>query len=179
MASTSGTHNISKRRLQVTYVVMAIILVMFIARLFSLQIIEGDYYQALADENRFSNVNIAAPRGVIYDRMGVQLVSNIPAFNVYITAAYLPDSQAEQQAIFQTISDLTGVPLDQDGPPAAPCVPGRGILQLVLEGSTNKPYDPSPATSIRIPHACCVRCRWTCRALAWTPFRCASIRRVN
>jgi penicillin-binding protein 2 len=144
MASTSGTHNISKRRLQVTYVVMAIILVMFIARLFSLQIIEGDYYQALADENRFSNVNIAAPRGVIYDRMGVQLVSNIPAFNVYITAAYLPDSQAEQQAIFQTISDLTGVPLDQDGPPAAPCVPGRGILQLVLEGSTNKPYDPWP-----------------------------------
>jgi penicillin-binding protein 2 len=144
MANTAGTRNIDRRRLQLTYFIMAILLVMFIARLFSLQIIEGDYYRGLADENRFSNVNIAAPRGVIYDRNGVQLVRNIPAFNVYITAAYLPDSEAEQEIIFHQISDLTGVPLDQEGPPAAPCVPGRGVRQLVLEGSTNKPYDPWP-----------------------------------
>jgi penicillin-binding protein 2 len=144
MADTTGTGNINKRRLQITYAAMGILLVLFIGRLFSLQIVQGQYYQELADENRFSNVNIPSPRGVIYDRNDVQLVRNIPAFNVYITAAYLPDSEAEQEAIFQTISDLTGVPWDQDADPAAPCLSDMGILQLVLEGSTNWPYDPWP-----------------------------------
>lgn len=61
-----------------------------------------------------------------------------------VTPALLPDSNAEQEMIYKRISDLTGVPLDQDGPPAAPCVPGRGVLQLVDEGRTNRPFDAWP-----------------------------------
>ncbi|MGD8813248.1 MAG: penicillin-binding protein 2 [Anaerolineales bacterium] len=144
MANASGSRHVPRWRLQVTYGLMAAITILFLGRLISLQIIQGDYYRELADENRFTNVNIAAPRGVIYDRNGFQLVNNIPSYNVYITAAYLPDSEAEQELIFERISELTGVPIDQEGPPAAPCVPGRGIKQLVLEGSTNRPYDPWP-----------------------------------
>ena len=61
-----------------------------------------------------------------------------------VTPALLPDSNAEQELIYKRISDLTGVPLDQEGPPAAPCVPGRGVLQLVEEGRTNRPFDAWP-----------------------------------
>ena len=61
-----------------------------------------------------------------------------------IIPALLPDNPAEVEAIYQRLSDLTGVPIDQEGPPAAPCVQGRGILQLVLEGETNRPYDSWP-----------------------------------
>jgi penicillin-binding protein 2 len=136
-----GNSNIPHWRLRLTYATMAIILVFFVGRLFILQILEGAYYQDLADQNRFITVNIAAPRGVIYDRNGYQLVGNIPSFNVMITPAFLPDSEAEIEAIYRRLSELTGVPVDQEGPPAAPCVPGRGIRQLVLEGSTNRPYD--------------------------------------
>ncbi|GAG29391.1 unnamed protein product, partial [marine sediment metagenome] len=136
--------NIPSWRLRLTYIVMGLILVVYAGRLFYLQIIEGAYYQAQADENRFINISIPAPRGVIYDRNGVLLVRNIPAFNVMITPALLPDSPAETEAIYRRLSDLTGVPIDQEGPPAAPCVPGRGILQLVLEGWTNRPYDAWP-----------------------------------
>jgi penicillin-binding protein 2 len=136
-----GNSNIPLWRLRLTYATMAIILVFFVGRLFILQILEGAYYQDLADQNRFLTVNIAAPRGVIYDRNGYQLVGNIPSFNVMITPAFLPDSDAEIEAIYRRLSELTGVPVDQEGPPAAPCVPGRGIRQLVLEGSTNRPYD--------------------------------------
>ncbi len=128
-------------RLRLTYAVMAFILVFFVGRLFMLQILEGAYYQDLADKNRFITVRIPAPRGVIYDRNGFQLALNVPSFNVMITPAFLPDSEAEIEAIYRRISELTGVPVDQEGEVAAPCLSTQGIRQLVLIGETNRPYD--------------------------------------
>ncbi len=127
-----------------TYLIIIVILLVFIGRLFSLQIIQGEAYREIADENRFDEVSLPAQRGVIYDRNDFQLVRNIPEYRVMVTPALLPDSNAEQELIFRRISDLTGVPLDQEGPPAAPCVPGRGVLQLVNEGLTNRPFDAWP-----------------------------------
>ncbi|MCH8338098.1 MAG: penicillin-binding protein 2 [Chloroflexi bacterium] len=131
-------------RLRATMVAMGVLLAIFIGRLFSLQILQGELYLSLADDNRFDRVSIAAPRGVIYDSNGSLLVRNLPAFNVYVTPALLPDSEAEIEAIFVKLSELTGVPLDQPGPPAAACIAGRGIRQLVEEGETNRPFDAWP-----------------------------------
>jgi penicillin-binding protein 2 len=142
--SDGSNANIPVARIRITYAIVFILLVVYIVRLFMVQIVEGDLYLAQADENRFLTVNSPAARGVIYDRHGFQLVRNIPAFNVTVIPALLPDSQAEKDAIFERLSELTGVPLDQEGPPAAPCIPGRGILQLVEEGETNRPYDTWP-----------------------------------
>jgi penicillin-binding protein 2 len=145
MASRNDSNSgLSQLRLRATYIIIAGVLLVFIVRLFSLQIIQGADYRLQADDNRLLDVSIPAPRGVIYDRNGFQLVRNIPSFQVMITPAFLPDSQAEIDAIYTRLSELTGVPIDQEGPPAAPCVPGRGILQLVEEGLTNKPYDAWP-----------------------------------
>ncbi|NOR89173.1 MAG: penicillin-binding protein 2 [Anaerolineales bacterium] len=131
-------------RIRMTYIIIIVILLVFIGRLFSLQIIQGEAYREIADENRFDEVSLPAQRGVIYDRNDFQLVRNIPEYRIMVTPALLPDSNAEQELIYKRISDLTGVPLDQDGPPAAPCVPGRGVLQLVDEGRTNRPFDAWP-----------------------------------
>jgi penicillin-binding protein 2 len=144
MAESAKEAPIPRWRVWTTYAVMLVLLVLFVARLYQLQVIEGEVYQALADENRFQIVNVPAPRGVMYDRNGSLLVRNIPSFNVYITPAFLPDSPAEVEAIYRKLSELTDVPVDQEGPPAAPCVPGRGIRQLVLEGQTNRPFDAWP-----------------------------------
>jgi penicillin-binding protein 2 len=131
-------------RIRMTYLIIIVILLVFIGRLFSLQIIQGEAYREIADENRFDEVSLPAQRGVIYDRNDFQLVRNIPEYRIMVTPALLPDSNAEQELIYKRISDLTGVPLDQEGPPAAPCVPGRGVLQLVEEGRTNRPFDAWP-----------------------------------
>jgi len=117
-------------RIRMTYLIIIVIVLVFIGRLFSLQIIQGEAYREIADENRFDEVSLPAQRGVIYDRNDFQLVRNIPEYRIMVTPALLPDSKAEQELIYKRISDLTGVPLDQEGPPAAPCVPGRGVLQL-------------------------------------------------
>lgn len=137
-------HRLPDERVTLTMAGMLLLVLLFIGRLFVLQILQGDFYATLADDNRFDQVNVPAPRGVVYDANGSLLVRNLPAFNVYITPALLPDSQAEIEAIYQEISRLTGVPVDQDGPLAAPCIEGRGIQQLVEEGLTNRPFDPWP-----------------------------------
>ncbi|GMR10608.1 MAG: penicillin-binding protein 2 [Anaerolineae bacterium] len=131
-------------RLRVTLAAMGVLMAVFIGRLFFLQFTMGDFYSTQADDNRFDRVSIPAPRGVVYDSNGSLLVRNLPAFNVYVTPALLPDSKAEIEATFMKLSELTGVPLDQPGPPAAPCVAGRGIQQLVEEGATNRPFDAWP-----------------------------------
>ena len=50
--------------------------------LFSVQIIQGNYYQRLSDSNRIRSVVIPAPRGVIFDRNGNPLVYNTPGFRL-------------------------------------------------------------------------------------------------
>ncbi|MEW6568656.1 MAG: penicillin-binding protein 2 [Chloroflexota bacterium] len=144
MQRSTGSNHIQVLRLRLTYWLVPALVVVFVVRLFQLQIVEGAYYLERALDNREDTISVPAPRGVIYDRNGVLLVRNVPQFNVMITPALLPDSQAEVEAIYQRISQLTGVPVDQEGPAAAPCVPGRGILQLVEEGLTNRPYDAWP-----------------------------------
>lgn len=135
---------IPRWRLVLTYAIMLILISLFIGRLYQLQVLDRQEFVAAAEDNRLNTVNVPAPRGVIYDRNGSLLVRNIPVYNVNVTAALLPESEAETQSIYETISRLTGVPLDQEGDPAAKCVPGRGIIQLVEEGASLAPYSPWP-----------------------------------
>ncbi len=53
-----------------------------IARLWFLQVQEGEAYSRLADNNRIRHLEIAAPRGNILDRTGREIVTNRPSFNV-------------------------------------------------------------------------------------------------
>ena len=131
-------------RVQLTLLAVGVLVLVFLARLFNLQILQEEFYSRQADDNRFDRISVPAARGVVYDANGSLLVRNLPSFNVYITPANLPDSEAEIEAIYLKLSELTGVPLDQEGPPAAACVAGRGIHQLVEEGLTNLPFDPWP-----------------------------------
>ena len=60
------------------------------ARLFYLQIINGSQASALAAKNRTVLESIPAPRGLIYDRNGRALVTNIPTFAVKLRPTDLP-----------------------------------------------------------------------------------------
>lgn len=62
-----------------------------VGRLYQLQILQGETYQAQADNNRFRFVEVAPLRGVIYDRNGEILARNRPSFMITIVPADLPD----------------------------------------------------------------------------------------
>jgi penicillin-binding protein 2 len=65
------------------------------ARLFYLQIANGTEYAALSTANRAVLEPIPAPRGLISDRGGRLLVTNVPTFSVKIRPADLPNSQRD------------------------------------------------------------------------------------
>ncbi len=88
-----------RRKYTAMYVAMGLMFALLAGQLYRLQIVEGGKYVALAENNRVRNVQIKAPRGVIYERNGTRLVLNNPSYNVSITAADLPDVNCAVQNI--------------------------------------------------------------------------------
>ncbi|OGM14479.1 hypothetical protein A3A76_05765 [Candidatus Woesebacteria bacterium RIFCSPLOWO2_01_FULL_39_23] len=56
--------------------ILLLVFIVLLARITELQVIEGSYYRALAEENRIRKVSISAPRGKILARGGEMLVGN-------------------------------------------------------------------------------------------------------
>ena len=82
-------YRFENRKFVIVGIVMAIVLV-FIGRLFYLQII-NDEYKKHADSNAFLDKTIYPSRGVMYDRNGKLLVSNQPAYDVMVCMRNVKD----------------------------------------------------------------------------------------
>ena len=82
----------------------------YIYKLFIIQIIDGEYYLELADENRISVVKEQTTRGIIYDRNGVVLARNVPTYDIVITPAELPEDEGDIQNIYRQLSELIDIP---------------------------------------------------------------------
>jgi penicillin-binding protein 2 len=60
------------------------LLVLIAAGFWFVQLVQGDHYRELAENNRLRKLPIQAPRGLIYDRKGRLLVENIPSYNLMV-----------------------------------------------------------------------------------------------
>jgi penicillin-binding protein 2 len=74
------------------------------ARLFYLQIVDGGRFASLATRNRTVVEAVPSPRGLIYDRAGRALVTNVPTFAVKIRPADLP--QADRPQVVERLAAL-------------------------------------------------------------------------
>ena len=84
---------------------------LLIVRLFALQVTAGAQYTALATANRTVLQAIPSTRGLIYDRTGKPLVTNIATYSVKIRPADLPESRRD--AVVAALAGLLGKdPLD-------------------------------------------------------------------
>ncbi|HSB65687.1 MAG TPA: hypothetical protein VLD65_03865, partial [Anaerolineales bacterium] len=127
--------------------ILIVIFLIYVGRLYSLQVMQYDSWQAKSNENRTHEINLPSTRGLIYDRYGYVLARNIPSYNVVITPAYLPDDEGEIQNIYRSLSDLTGVPVNRGSvdptvDPYVPCTSDHGITQIVTYGETTAPFEP-------------------------------------
>jgi penicillin-binding protein 2 len=66
------------------------------ARLFYMQIVDGGRFATLSTRNRTVDEAIPAPRGLIYDRAGRVLVTNVPTYAIKVRPADLPQGQRPQ-----------------------------------------------------------------------------------
>lgn len=72
-------------RFRYLYIVLFVAFGLLLARLWYLQIINGDKLRQWSEDNRVKKVKITSPRGMIFDRTRKLLVDNRPAFDLEIT----------------------------------------------------------------------------------------------
>jgi penicillin-binding protein 2 len=67
---------LNKNALVVTIIFLVAVLMLFTGRLVSLQILQGEHYFAVSENNRLRHIPVFAKRGVVYDRNNVELAWN-------------------------------------------------------------------------------------------------------
>jgi penicillin-binding protein 2 len=118
------------------FLALAVFAVLFL-RLWALQVLSGDKYLAVANDNRVRTLRIEAPRGPILDKYGNVIVENVPGTRVELWPADLPKTWLAQHRELQALSGITGVPLKEilvqlsshALDPLTPIVVQRGLRQ--------------------------------------------------
>src|SRR3954469_18815933 len=78
-------------RVRVLTILVTTVLVMIATGFWFAQLVQGDYYRELAENNRLRKLPIKAPRGLIFDRKGRLLVENVPSYNLMIDRSRATD----------------------------------------------------------------------------------------
>ena len=90
---------------------IVLLFVILLAQLWRMQVVESRTFQLRAEHNRLRVDTISPPRGVAYDRNGVQLVSNIPTFAVVLVPADLPTAREDRRGLFRELAQILRVEL--------------------------------------------------------------------
>jgi penicillin-binding protein 2 len=135
-------------RMIIFYGIVLAVMVYYVFRLFSLQIVSGQDYKTRADDNRTMEVSLPTQRGLIYDRNGYVLARNVPSYNLTITPANLPEDEGAIQEIYRQLSALIEIPVsngeinEETVRNFTPCQTDLGISQIVFIGDSLAPFNP-------------------------------------
>ncbi len=102
-ASSAGVRN----RFVAVGVLIGGVFAALTAKLFGLQVIDAASYSEEADANLYTTVSTPAPRGIIYDRNGIALVSNRQVQTVLADADVVKDPD-----VLLRLSSLLGIPYE-------------------------------------------------------------------
>lgn len=97
----------NNRKEKILLIVIFLIFTVIVFRLLQLQVIRGETYGKLADQNRVRIIKIPSPRGIIYDRNGIPLVENIPTFNLSWSPEYV------ESINFDLLSKIINIPIEE------------------------------------------------------------------
>ena len=136
------------KRLLLFSVAAAAFFLLLALRLWYLQIISYDRYTERSTRNRTRVLSLAAPRGPIYDRNGVLLVDNRPAFTISVMRQDVDDLELLLQKLAELLeTDIATLkerwskgsrfPIYRPVP-LAPDV-SRELMERVIEHSTDLP----------------------------------------
>lgn len=95
-------------RLQTMLGLCLLLFVILLGRMVYLQLWRGEYYTKQSDGNRLRQSRIIAPRGLIFDKEGKELVNNLPGYAVVLQkqADYKPET-------LEHISKLLSIPVPE------------------------------------------------------------------
>ncbi|HEY4908280.1 MAG TPA: penicillin-binding protein 2, partial [Methylomirabilota bacterium] len=96
-----------RRRVLFLAAVAGIAFVGLLGQLWYLQVLEGGKLQEMSERNRIRIRPVAAPRGILFDRNGLALVDNRPAF----TLSLIPREIDDRDTIMARLSVLLKIPM--------------------------------------------------------------------
>ncbi len=96
-------------RLEAMLIAAVCILLVLLGRMAYLQLFKGDFYGEQADGNRLRRTKVTAPRGIFYDRDGVELVNNLPG---YVVALRRQNNPYDEE-LLRALSDIIDMPVSE------------------------------------------------------------------
>ena len=99
-----------RRRVMVMAGIAITALLLIVCQLWYLQVLEGGRFQEASDKNRIRIRPIAAPRGILFDRKGLPLVDNRPAFTLSLIPRELERDPVKRDATLGRLAALLQIP---------------------------------------------------------------------
>ena len=121
----------NKRKCDVAVLILFLCLVTFCARLWHLQVVQGEHFREQSERNRIRSVRLQPPRGKILDRTGRLLAGEKPCFNVCLVREDVGDIEALLAKLSPLLGETeaeirTRLGSEHKGPKYVPIVIKRG-----------------------------------------------------
>ncbi|MBT2387437.1 penicillin-binding protein 2, partial [Streptomyces sp. ISL-11] len=105
-----GSH---RPRLRMVGLGLTLVLLVFTVRLLQVQAVDADAYAARANVNRYIPVTLAAERGAITDRAGVDLATTVDAYDITAAPDLLTPDRIKTEGAARQAAALLGPVLDE------------------------------------------------------------------
>ena len=99
---------IKQANIIIFFIITSILLVVFGGKVLYMQIFRYDYFSQIAKSNKMRSISIEAPRGIIFDRSGRQLVFNGSSFDLIVIPAFFPVNSPERTVLTDKLSKIIG-----------------------------------------------------------------------
>jgi len=93
-----------RRRTELLAAIAAAVFLLLIGRLFFLQIVQGDRFTYLSENNRIRLKKIPGTRGMVFDRRGQLLVDSRPSFDLL----FVPEDAVDPEATLRSLARFLG-----------------------------------------------------------------------
>ncbi len=101
-------NRIGQYRITTIFVLALLMFIILIVRFYTLQITNYAIYRSAAVGNMLNRIDISAPRGIVYDRNGQEIIYNVPCYNVIV----YPDLIKRHPDTWQKLADITGASVE-------------------------------------------------------------------
>lgn len=99
-------------RILIAAVIVVLLFLLLLARLIHLQVFEHEYYSSKSDNYRIHIQSVPPTRGLIYDRNGILLAENVPAFSLVLVKEHSGDVETVLERL-QGLVDLSQEDIDK------------------------------------------------------------------
>ena len=107
------SHDPGRKRIVGMSIAVSVALLVIVCQLWYLQVLEGGRFQEASDKNRIRIRPIAAPRGILFDRNGLPLVDNRPAFTLSLIPRELERDLDKRDATLGRLAVLLQIPFQE------------------------------------------------------------------